>query len=270
MRQLTSEEIKQRQLEILKYLKSVCEENNIRYSLGYGTLLGAVRHKGYIPWDDDIDVCVPRKDYDKLCAILREKKGRFFLLDTISDDDYYNNFAKLMDGETHVDRKFVPKVKNYGLWVDIFPLDNCTDSERSLKWNRWFLFHDVLYIHFILREGKPQGMSKAGTFVLQIVKFIVSLFGFRFWRKRHLKRIQKFNKKETGYMIPWQLAHKITEIIPKWQYENMGKIRFEDDEFSCLADPHQYLTNLYGDYMQFPPVEQRVGKHNYVAYLKED
>ena len=138
MRELTKDDIKARQIEILKYFKNTCEELGLRYSLAYGTLLGAVRHGGYIPWDDDIDVCMPREDYDKLCSALREKDGRFYLLDIHKNKDYYQNFAKIMDTETIFvrDDKSIKDVKNYGINIDIFPYDNCPSDVNEYNNHR--------------------------------------------------------------------------------------------------------------------------------------
>lgn len=268
MKELSHEEIKQRQIEILKYLKEACEENNICYSLAFGTLLGAVRHGGYIPWDDDIDVLVPRKDYEKLCDILRAKKGRFFLLDDKSNKDYYNSFAKIIDTETNVDRPGAPAVDNLGLWIDIFPLDTCPSDEKTF-YKHFRKFNLLNHLRFLRAyKGIPKGINPLRTAVLCALKLFASFSSKNFWRKKYNAYMQKFNGKDTGYVCCYITLMKYKEIFPVSQLENMGKISFEGEEYSCFADPHKYLTDRYGDYMKLPPENERVGTHEYKAYLK--
>ena len=131
-------------MSILDEIQRICKENNLKYSLAYGTLLGAVRHKGYIPWDDDIDICLLREDYEKLIAILKDKNapGHKEWL-TLADDTcrgYYYPFAKAYDNRTTV--KMERHKGEMGIWVDIFPLDGLP---KSRFWEKAF----VLYCSFL-------------------------------------------------------------------------------------------------------------------------
>ena len=131
---IPSEEIKKIEISILDYIASVCEENNIGYYLAYGTLLGAIRHHGFIPWDDDIDIYMLREDYMKFIEIAKEHiHHRYKLLSIYNDDDYYYEFAKVVDSNTKLKINNVKQIKKEGVWVDIFPLDNVPKHVFFLK-----------------------------------------------------------------------------------------------------------------------------------------
>ena len=124
-RLLTIDEIKQTELSILDYIDSVCKQHNVRYYLAYGTLLGAIRHKGFIPWDDDIDIYMLRSDYDRFIQLLSaEKENHYSLLSIYNDSDYFYEFAKVVDNRTSINANNLKAMRNEGVWVDIFPLDN--------------------------------------------------------------------------------------------------------------------------------------------------
>ena len=173
MKELSLEEIKQVELEILHYIDKVCKENGITYYLDCGTLLGAVRHQGFIPWDDDIDILVPRKDYEKLFGILKDDNC-YKMIWYKNSPNYPLPYAKVCDCSTITEEREDQKVKtNYGVFVDIFPLDNYPDSKivremyiLRLKMNR-LLWAYAAYPHknnsirnvvcnVLVRYKKPQ------------------------------------------------------------------------------------------------------------------
>jgi len=144
MKKIEQNEFREIQMCILDEIQRICKENNLKYSLAYGTLLGAVRHKGYIPWDDDIDICLLREDYEKLIAVLKDKNapGHKEWLTLVDDtcDGYFYPFAKAYDNRTAV--KMERHKGEMGIWVDIFPLDGLP---KSRFWEKAF----VLYCSFL-------------------------------------------------------------------------------------------------------------------------
>ena len=129
----TVEELQKIELEILKYIDKVCKENNLTYFLAYGTLIGAIRHKGFIPWDDDVDIQMPRDDYNKLCDILKEENGRYKLLDHKEGLGYIYPFAKVIDSNTRLIETGLTETVNMGVYIDIFPIDGTPNDFKKRK-----------------------------------------------------------------------------------------------------------------------------------------
>ncbi len=270
MRELTKDEIKARQIEILRYFKKSCEELGLRYSLAYGTLLGAVRHGGYIPWDDDIDVCMPREDYDKLCAALREKVGRFYLLDIHKNKDYYQNFAKIMDTETIFvrDDKSIKDVKNYGINIDIFPYDNCPSDVNEYNSHRKRIVSLVEKKALIIKKGVQKRSNVIKTIIRTAEKAIWCLLGLTYFMNKIEKLVHKYNSVETELMCSWSVFTSFDKSIPADWFDNLTTIGFEGEQYSCFVETDAFLTKLYGDYMTPPPEDKRIAPHGYTAYKK--
>ena len=127
---LSNEEIREIQINLLETIKDICERYNIKYSLAYGTLLGAVRHKGFIPWDDDIDIFLQRPDYERLIDIISNQSEYYWLnvLDVRQKEDYYYPFAKAVDSRTLA--KMADNTTPHGIWIDLFPIDHIPDKSR--------------------------------------------------------------------------------------------------------------------------------------------
>ena len=131
MRRITDEEYKQIVLDILLRIDHLCKHNNLRYMISYGTLLGAVRHQGFIPWDDDIDIVMPRKDYDLLCKVVNKSDCNLrFLCPETSEDTIYP-YGKICDIRTKLKESNFIEVEGYGAYVDVFPLDYLPDSDKE-------------------------------------------------------------------------------------------------------------------------------------------
>ena len=129
MKQLTIEDAKQIELEILDYIDTLCKKHNINYIINYGTLIGAVRHQGFIPWDDDIDLSMPREDYQRFITIFQKEKSKYKLLSLETDKNYFNNFIKITDSTTKIIDTRNTKTYDSGVFIDIFPMDRFDDSK---------------------------------------------------------------------------------------------------------------------------------------------
>lgn len=265
---LTHDEIKQRQIEVLKYFKSVCDECGLRYSLAYGTLLGAVRHGGYIPWDDDIDVCMPCEDYERFIAEMKKRNDRFKLAHVDTHKTYIQSFSKLFDSETLVvkrDKKF-KQTQNIGLAIDVFPLYYCPEDTQEF----YKCLNEVVRIRKIRSYALAKGVQKRGnilkTLLVTIYKFFVTIPGYKYWIKREEKVIKKLNGSKSQLLCAWNVVISERERVNAEQFRDMGEIRFEDETYSCFADPHRFLSDRYGDYMQPPPENERVSPHDFDAY----
>ena len=143
-KEISLEEQRDIQKELLKELKEICDNNNIIYFLGGGTLLGAIRHKGYIPWDDDVDVMMPRKDYEILLEIFDDNcKENHKILTYINTEDYYYSFAKIVDTNTILHEGKLRTIKEMGIYIDIFPIDFLPDDKK--KTEKIFKKYKLLY-----------------------------------------------------------------------------------------------------------------------------
>ena len=256
--------LKEIELEIFRHFIEICNENSLRYFVVGGTALGAVRHKGFIPWDDDIDVALPRGDYEKfLIAAQKSLPSNMFLQTYITDKNYPNPFAKLRQSNTAFIEKSTSKIKmNHGVYVDIFPLDGY--SRSGIKGKLLGLKEKILKI------------SVASVFV----SGNISKNKFRAIVKRAIARLlpdyrASVRRLDTMYKkIPYEDAEIIVNFCGAWaEKEIMPKAYFGDGiegEFEGIKvvlpeKTHEYLTALYGDYMTLPPEEERVGHHYYTV-----
>ena len=142
MEKLSLEELKKVELDILIWFADICEQEKLNYTLSYGTLLGAVRHKGFIPWDDDIDVAMPRPDYEKFIEYCNTHETHYKLIDIHNDKGYNYLFAKVYDPNTTIVEKYANRFKaNYGVYIDIFPVDGFGDDlDYALKFYNQYKF----------------------------------------------------------------------------------------------------------------------------------
>lgn len=266
LRELNGQEIKERVFGLLKHIDKICTDNDLPYSLCYGTLLGAKRHKGFIPWDDDVDICLLREDYEKLINVLKEEKGIYRLADFSVNSDYYYNFAKIVDTSTFLVEHGNLPINNYGIYVDIFPLDNSPVNEKDFaRLTKKIRKYSILKTVSITRMTQMSGDWKRKIVTLALAP-IAKLFGYKFW----LLRIDALLKSwEDGECVCCFTENpKYKEILRRSDIFPLDKIEFNGAMFSCFKESESYLVNRYGDYMQLPPVEKRISHHNYTAYEK--
>lgn len=268
MKKISLDEVKNIQLNILKKFDDFCDKNNLRYYLAGGTLLGAIRHKGYIPWDDDIDVCMPRKDYEFLVNnfISNDKNLtiKSFLLNNLDIP-----FAKIVDISTKIDSKFDESEVNKHLWIDIFPVDGLPEDIYKVKeiYSRCNFYRTLL----LLQDAK---LGEGTTCFRKYAKYLLKPLAKFYGRKRcveKLEKIAKSNPYETSKYVgavTWGL-YGVGERMLKSEFEKSVELEFEGYKFPAFSCWDSYLTGLYGDYMQLPPVEKRK-THNMTVYLKED
>ena len=265
MRQLNIEEIKLIQLEILKDIHSYCTANHLLYSLAYGSLLGAVRHKGYIPWDDDIDIMMPRDDYDRFVSSY--ESNRFKIAEREKDKSYYISFANVHDPNTRLIEQTDLPQSEFGVYVDVFPLDNIPDNESDLK--RLMMKKRILNYIYTLKVVKIRRRSSVWkNLVLAVSKLLLNPLSFD-WIVNNMIKICKSYKgiqtKRVGLIAPSDSTRR--EIWASSIFNDYVLLPFEDGEFSCVADYDSVLRSMYGDYMQLPPEEKRVSHHMCEAYI---
>ena len=235
----TLDKLRKIELEILDYIVDICNENGIRYYLAYGTLLGAVRHSGFIPWDDDVDICLLRKDYERLCCILRtncSESTEYYFQEPYIDEDFKYPFAKVRKrGTVFLETQISNRAKEQGIFVDIFPLDKVKHRIGIQK-----LWSYLIYKILLMPNGRHNIEYK-------IVKKLST------WDE----------KKKCKYLVSYGSAYPVEKDVMnvEW-FGNSVKLPFEGKEYTAPIGYKEVLKKLYGaDYMDLPPIEKRV-THN--------
>ena len=263
----TVEELQKIELEILKYIDKVCKENSLTYFLAYGTLIGAIRHKGFIPWDDDVDIQMPRDDYNKLCEILKKENGRYKLLDHKDGLGYMYPFAKVIDSNTRLIETGLMETVNMGVYIDIFPIDGTpNDPKKRAKYLKKCSFIEKMRYFSISPRKEIEHRNP-----------LINIFRIILWkslRKIGYQRIIDYLDK-CVQLYPVEYSDVIgticvmfneKEIMPKDKYLNKINVKFEDAVF-CAPEQYDYiLTKMYGEYMVKPPVEQQKSHHYFEAW----
>lgn len=258
MKYLSLEDVKQHELDILKYVDAVCKEYNLRYFLSFGTLIGAIRHKGFIPWDDDIDISMPREDYDRFVEITKNTKGIYITLYP-EKEGYPYPFVKVVDTNTKLAEEDVMDIPDNGLWVDIFPLDGYTNSKPSFT-NKFATALERAR-SLATYDKCPERFKNQ-----KLLWLIARCFGYKFFQKKVISLCKKSpyaTSKYVGYAYGAAMS-----VYPGDFFNELIRAPFEDGEFLIPARYDEYLTLLYGDYMKIPSEDQQIS-HCVKAILKD-
>lgn len=260
---ITIEESRVLQVAILSSLDDFCLKNNRKYYLGCGSLLGAVRHHGFIPWDDDIDVWMPRPDYDFLMHHYTHEYIRFGCME--KDEKWPLNFGKLYDDRTICVDEFG---NQFGVYIDIFPIDGLPDSDREIKNHirRIRLLQKLWSNSAITRFCR---LTKANSIVKNIKILVGRLLAFFLPTKTVVsilsRALTKYAFDESALCCSITDSHF---VLDKSKFENGIRVSFEDKFFLIPSDFDYFLKIWYGDYMKLPPESERKLKHGICAYWK--
>lgn len=260
MKKLSTEEVKKIQLEILDVVASFCEENGINYWLDGGTLLGAVRHKGYIPWDDDIDIGMLRPDYDRFRALFNQKNERYKFNCTENDMPFLYPFGKVMDMTTVLREPYGYELH---INIDVFVYDNAPDNDAIAK--RMFKKRDRLRDLLTLRikHDRPSGNLLRRTAVY-IARGLVTPIP----KERIIWEIANSSKKyaDSDTKRVGDFTSFTETMCNKRVFDSFIDVEFEGKTYKAPIGYDEWLTGFYGDYMELPPIEERVTHHIFEAF----
>ena len=265
---LSLAEIKSNSLQILKSVHDFCVSNNIKYSLAYGTLLGAVRHKGFIPWDDDIDIMMVRPEYERFCNTF--KMEGLSIICPQNDPDCYIMFARVCDVAKTVSSKdsWHYGKPTAGVWIDIFPIDGVEDDDA---YNQRLKKAQYYYLQLFRYRAFLNGYSKRNSFKLNCIALLLKVWPFSALMR---KRVYRFMREalRLHVEIPFGSTSKCSQIAMPGNgsryplnaslFDTYELIAFEDALFYTIKDYGTVLKTWYGNYMQLPPESQRVPSHD--------
>lgn len=272
--EMSQEEIRQIQLDMMDCLVEFLRKNELRYYLSGGTLLGAVRHKGYIPWDDDIDINIPRPDCEKLFQLCQGKIGDYVLCQGGEEDSYSKRcfWYRLYNPRVLIESYMggVAKEPYYmPLYIDIFPIDGFPKGDFS---TRIFSYRLILRCKILLIAANDKVVGK--TWFRKMVHYIayvpVRIIGYRFWCRRFMRLAQKYKFDDCDYVGATTIVHYLPrEKMEKASYLQSVAMEFEGRKYDCPGSYDTYLKSLYGNYWELPPAEKQKTEHEFHFFRRK-
>ncbi len=250
------------ELDLINEFDKICKAYNLRYWVGFGTLLGAVRHHGFIPWDDDVDVWMPRDDYDRLLSLNIKLDEPYFLQTTLNDNDYYKPFANLRNSNTAVLSASKNNKCNNGICIDIFPIDGLEKNE-IVRWMRLkYIRARNIVAHAYMYNIYPNPIGRLIHWFLRL-KFIPYDYKKNYVHTNKIASKIKWNDTDkVGFVVYPPYANK-HNVLDKTDFEDTEYMIFESLSVPVPSKYDNLLRIMYGDYMLFPPIEKRGLWHNW-------
>lgn len=265
MKEIQIEELRELQMQILDYVDAFCRKHGIKYTISGGTLLGAVRHGGFIPWDDDIDIQMLREEYVRFTKLWNSTKEKhpFEFISIESGNSMGYPFGKIHNPKTVT---YIGKLERTGVFIDVFPVDNVIDEED-----------------FNIRHSKVMELYRERSVVFERIRYKLERPTLKTWlrmlfskrsRKTYNEIAEEINKvalekakEDAPFRYEMIAGTKCKHPIPKTVFENYTTISFEDRKYMSVADYDTYLTQTFGDYMTPPPASKQI-PHHFKAYLR--
>lgn len=268
---LSIAEVQRASFDVLIEIDKICRDLNLVYTLSYGTLIGAIRHGGFIPWDDDVDIIMPRTDFEKL-----KNHFKTFYSGNLKwcDRTTINNYPYCIPRVSDFRYRYKTSIRNQkdfdmGVFVDVYPLDNyCNTTKEALKLGRKVWFKNRMF-DIYLNPNKTKGFAK--TLIRNVIYVFVRLIHGADWNLSIDEEINVLIKKHTNdnnqivgviSQVEWR------ELMKKEWFSAYEEINFEGRPFMVCSGYRELLTSIYGDYMQLPPEDKRVPTHDYTMIVR--
>lgn len=253
--------VKKTELEILSVVDEFCRQYNLKYTLAYGTLLGAVRHGGFIPWDDDIDIWMPREDYDRFKELwLNNPVDGYIIQDPYLEPEFTQNFIKIRKDKTAFiegeNKKYVSYHK--GIFIDIFPLDRIADNKLVYNLQKM----EAIFMMLYTRKFAPPEEKGIKKLIAKTALKVVPKSKYDSLKKHLEKSLSRKSPEKGEYKCFSSMIALSTLPYSSNMFDDLEEIEFEGRMFMVTSIAEEVLNKIYGDYMQLPPEEERVWKHH--------
>lgn len=259
----TTEFLQKKELDMVRKYVQICEKYNLKYFMAGGTFLGAVRHNGFIPWDDDIDLGMYRKDYDRFLKIAEEELKPPYKLQTYQNcETHHYYFSHIVDTRYKVRRMGSLDRREEYVWIDIFPYDGLPEGIKGVIFYLKLLFYRFCYhmAYFDQINIARSDRSQWQKMILYFCAVIHKLFRFdkNKWRNKIDEKLKSVNIEECSKIMSFMGVKLQREIMPKHIYDDLTDYVFEDMKLKGPRDYNYVLSQMYGNYMELPREEQRV------------
>lgn len=263
-------------LEILHYFITICEENNLTYYIYYGSAIGAARHHGMIPWDDDIDVCMPRPDYERFLQICAEKDmGKYELITPQNTPNYYTSFAKLCDKTTTIYERTCYRFV-LGMYIDIFVIDGMINNPQEIektgkKYSHYCRMLELSNSYYSLLDLYHKYIKNRRLRI--VVQYYMYSLNRGKYSKLAIQKLdvlaKKYDYEEAEYSVVYPRIYGNRDICPQKWLKGKTLLPFESLQVALPMDYKSLLNHIYGDFTQLPPEDQRQYQHSIVYYNLE-
>ena len=269
-RMIEPEQQKQLMLDMLKYVDNICRKNDIKYSLIGGSLIGVIRHHGFIPWDDDIDLIMEYDNYHKFLDVIKsEKNGCYRIFIPGETDDYPLQFAKLINTNTRMKERGVAReIRDYGIFVDIFCYNNVPDDMKKAK--KYYDKYTFLTKCLSKLQIDSDLNFKQKT-IRRLKNIYISVFGYKRNLKKILKLFETYTRDASSFVMSNNPLYGFKkEMQLKKNIEEYIDADFEGLKVMIFKNYDEILRTTYGDYMKLPPKSEQIPKHNLETWWKEE
>lgn len=255
------------QLQILKVFMQFCQKHNLRWYMIGGSLIGVLRHKGFIPWDDDIDIGMPRQDYDKFVSLQSEYPVGYALIDHRNEYEWQFNFSQFVDNESEIIVRMNEKPRHCKIWIDVFPIDGmpCNRIRCWLHGEHVLMYRYLIQIPNIRTQVDTHKVGRPWyeKVIISILHYlpIGKLINVDTCLDAMARSLRKYDFDSSAWAGNLLGKYREKEYMPKEWWGVPVLLPFEDVKVQCPAESDKITEKLYGNYMQLPPMEHRVG-HN--------